>query len=241
MMDVSLAGAFLGGLLSFLSPCVLPLVPPYLSYIAGMSYGAVTAEVRYRDGRIILSSIHFVLGFGTIFVAFGATASLFGQLISENADFLTKVAGALIILFGIHFLGVVRIPLLYREARMEGSRRGGYLGAYLMGLAFAFGWTPCVGPILAAILFIAGGQESVGQGVALLAAYAAGIGVPFIIAAAFTVRFVAWSSSIKRYLAVIEKVSGGLLVVTGFLFIFGGIDDIGFWLIELFPALGRVG
>lgn len=241
MMEVTLVGAFLGGLLSFLSPCVLPLVPPYLSYIAGLSYGEVTAENRHVGGTVLLSAVLFVLGFATIFIAFGATASLFGQVISENAGILTKIAGALIIIFGFHFLGIVRIPLLYREARMEGGGKAGYLGAYLMGLAFAFGWTPCVGPILAAILFMAGGQETVWDGIWLLGAYAAGIGIPFILAAAFTAHFVSWSKGFKRHLGVIEKVSGVFLVATGLLFLFGGMDDLGFWLLELFPSLGRIG
>ncbi len=242
-MDVSLGGAFLGGLLSFLSPCVLPLVPPYLCYIAGISYEELVQEGgAVPRGRILGAALLFVLGFAIVFVAFGATASIFGQLAAEYAEELSIAAGILIALFGLHFLGVLRIPLLYRQARFEaGGAKAGLIGAFLMGLAFAFGWTPCVGPILAAILFMAGGEESVGEGMRLLAVYAAGIGVPFILAALFTSRFVDLLKRHRRHLATAERAAGGLLVLVGILFMTGGMSDIAFWILEAFPALGRIG
>lgn len=242
-MDVTLGGAFIGGVLSFLSPCVLPLVPPYLCYIAGLSYDELVADGHsVRRGHILASAAVFVLGFGLVFMAFGATASVFGRIAAEHARTLSVIAGALIILFGLHFLGLFRIGLLFRQIRLDvGAGKTGIMGAFLMGLAFAFGWTPCVGPILAAVLFMAGGEETVSGGMGLLAAYAAGVGVPFILAAAFTGQFVELLKRHRRYLGFIEKASGVLLVVTGVLFMTGGMADIAFWLLEVAPGLGRIG
>jgi len=226
MFDVTLFGAFIAGLLSFLSPCVLPLVPPYLCYVSGITYDELTEGDGTANRRAIPAAFVFVLGFSLVFVSFGATASVLGQLVSENLDILTTIAGVLIIVFGFHFLGVFRLSMLYREARVTLGHRGGLLGAFVLGLAFAFGWTPCVGPILAAILFIAGAEDSIWQGVFLLFAYALGIGVPFILAAAFASSFLSWSSGLKRHARRIEQVSGVLLVGTGILFITGGMADI---------------
>jgi len=241
MLDISLFGAFLGGILSFISPCVLPLVPPYLCYVAGITYDELSVPTPAVQRRVILSSLCFVAGFGTVFVGLGAIASTFGQFMTENAELFTYIAGGLIILFGLHFLGLFRIPLLYREARMNLDVKGGLFGAFLLGLAFAFGWTPCVGPILAAILFMAGGEDTVLKGILLLSSYAAGIGLPFILAAAFASRFLAVSKTLKRRMPVIEKVSGVFLILTGILFITGGINAIGYWIQELVPGLGQVG
>lgn len=241
MLDVNLFGAFLGGVLSFASPCILPLVPPYLCYIAGLSYEELTDEQRPQSGRVVLAALCFVLGFAAVFIAFGATASVLGQFVSENIDIFSKIAGGMIILFGLHFLGVLQFSFLYRQARLEIGRAGSLIGAFVMGLAFAFGWTPCVGPILAAILFMAGGGDSVGQGVLLLSVYALGIGLPFVLAAAFVSKFIGVSARLRRHLGTVEKVSGAFLVLTGLLFIFSGMDDIGFWILETFPSLGTQG
>lgn len=243
-MDITVGGAVLGGILSFLSPCVLPLVPPYLCYIGGLSYEALRSEDRQAvdRGRILLASLAFVAGFALVFMAFGATATVFGQLAAEHAGTLAIVAGLLIMVFGLHFLGVFRIGLLYRQARVEsGAPAAGPVGAFVMGLAFAFGWTPCVGPILAAILFVAGAEESIAEGMLLLAAYAGGIGIPFILAALFTGQFITLVQRHRRWLGVAEKISGGLLVGVGILFMTGGMSDIAFWLLDAFPALGRIG
>jgi cytochrome c-type biogenesis protein len=245
-LDVSFGGAFLAGLLSFLSPCILPLVPPYLCFLGGVSLQ------QLQDGsqvdpkatrRVILASVVFVLGFATVFVAFGATASFLGQLLAENFRILSWIAGALIIVLGLHFLGVFRIAMLYREARFHVEQKpAGLIGAYVIGLAFAFGWTPCVGPVLAAILMIAGAEESTFQGAGLLAAYAGGIGIPFIAAAFFAAPFMRLMARFRRYQGSIEKVMGALLVLTGILFITGGINDIGNWLLMTFPeTFGSVG
>lgn len=242
-MEITLLGAFGAGILSFLSPCVLPLVPPYLSYITGISHDELVRSERQTGRRfqVILAAFAFVTGFSAVFMAFGATASALGQTITEYAQVLTWIAGGVIILFGLHFLGVLRIGFLYRQMRLEPeTRRWGLAGALLVGAAFAFGWTPCVGPFLAAILALAGGTETLGEGTGLLAAYAGGIGVPFILSAVFVERFLAFSGTFRRHLGLVEKISGVLLILTGILFISGGMADIAFWLLEYVPTLGEL-
>jgi cytochrome c-type biogenesis protein len=236
MLDVSLGGALLAGLLSFISPCVLPIVPPYLAWLAGVSFDdlrdAEPGAAQRR--RVILAAIAFVLGFTTVFVALGATASVIGRTIAQYFDTLS--------IMGLHFLGVFRIAMLYREARVQVDRKpAGAVGAYVMGLAFAFGWTPCVGPVLAAILFIAGSEGSAARGAMLLAVYSLGIGIPFILAAVFASRFLGWASRFKRHMHKVEMAMGGLLVVTGILFITGQMSAISYWLLETFPVFQRIG
>ena len=244
-LDVSYYGAFLAGLLSFLSPCILPLVPPYLCFLGGVSLEQLQdgeKADRAASRRVILASIVFVLGFATVFVAFGASASLLGQLLLDNIDVLSTIAGVLIIVLGLHFLGLFRIALLFREARFHIEKRpAGLVGAYVIGLAFAFGWTPCVGPVLAAILMIAGAEESALQGASLLGAYAAGIGMPFIGAAFFAPLFLRLMQRFRHHMAWIERVLGAFLVLTGILFITGSINEIANWLLITFPSLGQVG
>lgn len=244
-MEVSVIGALAGGLLSFLSPCVLPLVPPYLCYLGGMSVEELAGEhgmkrAAYR--RVVVASVIFVLGFTTVFVALGATASAVGQLVSSNLDLLAKVAGAIIILFGLHFLGVIKIPFLYRDARLHAETKpASFLGAYIMGLAFAFGWTPCVGPVLTAILFMAGAEGTIAKGTWLLFVYSLGLGLPFIGAALAIRPFMNFMQRFRRYMGAMEKTMGGLLVLTGILFMTGSMNVIGFWLLEAFPSLGTIG
>ncbi|WP_417681901.1 cytochrome c biogenesis CcdA family protein [Roseibium sp.] len=243
MLDISVGAAFLAGLLSFVSPCVLPIVPPYLCYLAGVSVDELKGETATAatSRRIIFSSIAFVLGFATVFVALGATASVIGQTIAQYFDTLAIVAGAIIIVMGLHFLGVFRIGLLFREARVQVQRKpAGLVGAYIIGLAFAFGWTPCVGPVLAAILFMAG-TTNPAQGSLLLLVYALGIGLPFILAAAFASRFLGWASRFRKHMGTVEKIMGGFLVLTGILFITGKMSDISYWLLDTFPAFQQVG
>ncbi|MDX2306856.1 MAG: cytochrome c biogenesis CcdA family protein [Hyphomicrobium sp.] len=238
----------LAGLVSFLSPCVLPLVPPYLSYIGGATIDQLTGEGeldRRVWRRVVLSSIVFVLGFTTVFVALGASASLLGQFIQEWRAELGMVAGVVIILFGLHFLGIVRIPILFSEARYQADVDGASLvGAYVIGLAFAFGWTPCIGPILSTVLALAANSDSLGAGVRLLAVYSLGLGVPFILAAVAIRPFLSFMSRAKRHLGVIEKVMGLLLVLTGIAFLnvvdWFSINALGQWMIETFPWLQDV-
>lgn len=241
--DVTLTGAFLAGLLSFASPCILPLTPPFLCYMAGLSAADLAeSDTTRRSLRILRPALAFVGGFTLVFVALGATASAMGKLLLEHLSLLGSLAGAVIIVMGLHFLGVLRIGLLYRSATVQiGSQPAGLFGAFVMGLAFAFGWTPCAGPVLAAVLFMAGAEESVGRGVVLLFAYAAGTGIPFLLAAAFAGRFFRLLGRFKRHLGTVEKVMGGFLVATGVLFITGSMADIAGWLLEFFPVLGRIG
>jgi len=243
-MEVSYIGALGAGLLSFLSPCVLPLVPAYLAFLGGVTLhdAADAAGDPPVIGRVFFAALAFVLGFATVFVAMGATASALSALIIDYINYLAPIAGVVIILFGLHFLGAFRVLLLYREARFHPeSRPAGLLGAYAIGLAFAFGWTPCVGPVLAAILLVAGSEESVAGGASLLAAYALGIGLPFLAAALAVKPFLAFMQRFRRHLGKVEKAMGAFLVLTGFLFITGSISDIAYWLLETFPGLGRVG
>ncbi len=244
MLDISLGGALLAGMLSFVSPCVLPIVPPYLAWIAGVGFDELKAEqpdAAHRR-RIISAAVAFVLGFSTVFIGLGATASVVGKTLAQYFDVLSMIAGAVILVMGLHFLGVFRIGLLYREARVQVSRRpAGLAGAYLMGLAFAFGWTPCVGPVLAAILFVAGAEGSAGQGGLLLAVYSLGIGIPFVLAAAFASGFIAWAGRFRRHMHKVEMAMGGLLVVTGLLFMTGQMAAISWWLLETFPAFQNLG
>lgn len=244
--NISLASALGAGLLSFLSPCILPLVPPYLCFLAGISLDDLTrtgqGQVARQNWRVVGLSIAFVLGFATVFVALGASASLIGKAVTAHFETLGMIAGLVILILGLHFLGVFRIGLLFREARFQTSRKGGgHVGAYVVGLAFAFGWTPCVGPVLAAILIVAGVEGSAARGATLLGFYALGIGIPFVLAALFAGRFVRLMSRMRDHMNLVEKVIGSGLVLTGVLFLTGAMPRIAGWLLQTFPAFGSIG
>jgi cytochrome c-type biogenesis protein len=241
--DVSAAAALIAGLISFLSPCVLPLVPPYLVYLTGTSLEQFAgAEPQPRVKRnIIVAALLFVLGFTTVFVALGASASAVGSLVRAYSDWLATLAGIIIIVMGLHFLGLTRLPFLMREKRLSAPRPVGLWGAYVMGLAFAFGWTPCIGPILAAILAVAASESTVARGAGLLAVYSAGLGIPFVLAAFAAEPFAAFLARFRGHLESVEKVMGGLLVLTGIAFLTGFITQASFWILETFPALGKIG
>jgi len=241
--DVTIVAALIAGLVSFLSPCVLPLVPPYLVYLAGASLERLAdeePEPRVRRETVFASAL-FVAGFATVFVALGASASALGSLIRAYSSELAIVAGIVIIIMGLHFLGVTRIALLHREKRVTVARPVGLWGAYVMGLAFAFGWTPCIGPILAAILAVAASEATVAKGAGLLAVYSLGLGIPFVVAALAIEPFAAFLSHFRKHLARVEQVMGGLLVLTGIAFLTGTITTASFWLLEMFPILGKIG
>ncbi|MEN9755126.1 MAG: hypothetical protein RLZ07_1508 [Pseudomonadota bacterium] len=242
MTDVSYPMAAFAGLVSFLSPCVLPLVPPYLSFMAGTAIEDFAAGGERRMRRDVpLVALLFVLGFSTVFVLLGATASVFGQVLRSYIDILSIAAGIVIIAMGLHFLGVFRIALLFREKRLQVEKPAGPLGAYVMGVAFAFGWTPCIGPVLAAILAVAGSEDSVGRGASLLAVYSLGLGIPFILAAFAMENAVSFIRRFRAHLGKVEKAMGLLLVLTGIAFLTGSMNIMSFWLIETFPALGKLG
>ena len=221
--NVTLLAAFGAGLLSFISPCVLPLIPGYLSYISGLSLDelrgtetvAISASAR---SRVVLSSLAFILGFSLVFVALGASASALGKVLMSSLTLLGKVAGVIIVLFGLHTMGLLRIDWLYQEKRIQTNRQpAGLVGAMLVGVAFAFGWTPCIGPILAGILVVAGAQETVSQGIQLLVAYSLGLAVPFFATALAVNRFFSAFAKIRKHYHAIELTSGALLVIIGIL------------------------
>jgi cytochrome c-type biogenesis protein len=241
--DVTILAALLAGLVSFLSPCVLPLVPPYLVFLAGTSLERLAeAEPPPRVRRdTVIAAVLFVLGFSTVFVALGASASVVGALMRFYANELAVIAGIAIIVMGLHFLGVTPIALLYRQARIQVAKPIGLWGAYVMGLAFALGWTPCIGPILAAILAVAATKATVAKGAGLLAVYSLGLGLPFVIAALAVEPFAAFLTRFRAHLAYVERLMGGLLVLTGIGFLAGVFTQLNSWLIETFPALQSIG
>ncbi len=241
-------GVALAGLVSFLSPCVLPLVPPYLGYLGGttISQASVADGIETKVWRrIVLGSVFFVAGFSTVFVGLGAGASVFGSLIQVYKSQLSIAAGLVIILFGLHFLGLLRIPLLYSEARYHTNMQGvSYIGAYIIGFAFAFGWTPCVGPVLATVLAVAANEGSAASGARLLAVYSAGLGVPFIMAAVAIRPFLSFMQRFKRHLGTVEKIMGLVLVLTGIailnIFPWFSLQALGQWMLETFPGMASI-
>jgi cytochrome c-type biogenesis protein len=241
--DVSIPAALIAGLVSFLSPCVLPLVPPYLIYLTGATIEHVASGEQDRTSKraVMISACMFVLGFSTVFVALGASASLVGSLIRAWSAQLSILAGIVIILMGLHFLGLTRIGILMREGRLPIPKPVGLWGAYVMGLAFAFGWTPCIGPILAAILSVAAAEATVAKGAGLLAVYSAGLGIPFLLAAIMVEQFSSVFARMKKHLASVERAMGVLMVLTGIGFLTGAVSNVSIWLLETFPALANFG
>ncbi len=233
--------ALTAGGLSFLSPCVLPIVPPYLAYMSGISMNELTEGTASRR-RAVIPALFFVLGLSTVFLFLGFTASSFGMFFLRYQELFAQIAGAVIIVFGLHFLGVFRIPFLMREARIDAGNRGGSaFGAYILGLAFAFGWTPCIGPILGGILSLAASEGDVARGTTLLGFYAVGLGVPFLLVAVFVQRSMALMTRLKRHMVLIERLMGGLLLLVGVALMTGAFTAFAWWLLETFPALGMIG
>lgn len=244
-IDITYPAAALAGLISFLSPCVLPLVPAYLCFVAGtpldkLTSGAAVSPELLR--RVMAGAVAFVLGFTTVFTLLGASASMINRLIISELDLLSKLAGVVIILFGLHATGLLRIALFNREARFAPEMRGrGLLGAYVVGLAFAFGWTPCIGPILGAILAVAASQDTLGYGVALLMTYSFGLGAPFLLAAYGMRGFLRFMQRFRQHMRKLEIATGGLLIATGVLIFSGSLQSLSYLLLEIFPALGNIG
>ncbi|MCZ4352411.1 cytochrome c biogenesis protein CcdA [Roseovarius aestuarii] len=245
IMTAALAPALivslLAGLVSFLSPCVLPIVPPYLAYMSGVTLSELSENGTTR-GRAIIPALFFVMGLSTIFLLLGAAASAIGIAFLQYQDTFNTIAGVLVMVFGLHFLGIIRVGFLNQEARMDAGDRGGSaFGAYILGLAFAFGWTPCIGPQLGAILSLAASEGSVARGTLLLAVYAVGLGVPFLLVAIFLPRLTGFMGWMKRHMDRIERVMGLLLWTIGLMMLTGGFSAFAFWLLEVFPALARLG
>ncbi len=244
-MDVPIYYALLAGAISFLSPCVLPLVPPYLCYMAGATVSDLT-QASSEDGdaklrrKVVFHSLLFVLGFSVVFISLGTSATAIGKLLLQWSDILAKIAGVIIIIMGLQFLGLFKFGFLQREARFQNSGTGP-IGTFVMGLCFAFGWTPCIGPILAPILGLAGSRETVSEGAFLLAVYSAGLGIPFVLSALFIGPFMRFLDRFKKYLGRVEQFVGVLLVLIGVLFLTGGMQTFAFWLLATFPILGSIG
>ena len=233
--------ALLAGVVSFLSPCVLPIVPPYLAYMSGVSLNDLSQQGRAR-GRAIVPALFFVLGLSTVFLFLGFTASALGRAFLQYQAWFNTIAGLLVMGFGAHFIGIYRLKFLDREARLDAGDRGGTsIGAYVLGLAFAFGWTPCIGPQLGAILSLAASEANVMRGTTLLAVYAVGLGVPFLLVAAFLPRLTGFMGWMKRHLDRIERIMGLLLWTIGLLMLTGGFSAFSFWLLETFPGLAVLG
>ncbi|MGA0302143.1 MAG: cytochrome c biogenesis CcdA family protein [Paracoccaceae bacterium] len=232
--------AFLAGVISFLSPCVLPIVPPYLAYMSGISLSEATDNNKAVS--IFLPAVFFVLGLSTVFLILGFTASALGTVFLSYQDTLITISGILVMGFGLHFLGILRIGFLEREARFEASsQNGSAFGAYVLGLAFAFGWTPCIGPQLASILTLAASEGSVARGTTLLGVYALGLGVPFLLVALFLSRLSATLTWLKRHMQIIERLMGLLLWTIGLMMLTGGFADFSFWILDTFPSLANLG
>lgn len=246
MFDITHGGAFLAGLLSFLSPCILPIVPFYLSYLAGVGMNQISATGQISPAvrlRAVIASLCFSAGVITIFVALGAGASALGEMVRQWFDVLRWIAAAIIIAMGLHFLGVIRIGILYRQLRADGGSTDNlsFAGAYLIGLAFAFGWTPCAGPVLAAILFMAAGQDGAGAGALLLLVYGVGMTAPFVLAALFIAPFMRFMARFRRHLRKVEMAMGALLVIFGVLIATNTVNVIANWMIQTFPVFSTIG
>ena len=239
MLDISYAGAALAGLLSFFTPCILPMVPFYLCYMAGISMSELREDGDIAPGaqkRLVISAVFFALGVSTIFVLLGMGATALGQTFAQWRQPLSYVAAAVLLVFGLHFLGVIRIGLLYREARIDSKAEPTtVIGAYVMGLAFGFGWTPCVGPALAAILMVASGMGDIWQGGALLLVYGLAMTAPFVVAALFAKPFLRWMQRNRRYLGYVEKVMGVMLIIFAILIATNAVNMIADAMIRWFP------
>lgn len=243
--SISYLGSFGAGVLSFASPCVLPLIPAYLCFLGGASLDDLTAEGgvdKSVQRRVFVAALAFVMGFSTVFIMLGATATAVSTLVAENISILSQVAGVIIVIFGLHYMGVFRIGFLNFEKRIHIDKKPtSLIGAYILGLAFAFGWTPCVGPILATILMVAASGEDVMYGTSLLAVYAAGIGLPFLLAAFAVKPFMAFLGRFRKHMRKVELAIGSLLVLTGIAIFTGSLAVVSYWILETFPSITAVG
>ncbi len=245
ILDATLLPAMMialsAGLLSFLSPCVLPIVPPYLAYMGGVSMSDMEEEHSARR-RVLLSAAFFVLGLSTVFLLLGFAFSALGRTFLQFQDWFLTISGIVVMIFGAHFVGVFRIGFLDREARVDAGDKGGTaMGAYILGLAFAFGWTPCLGPILGTILGLAASEADMARGTTLLAVYAMGLGIPFLLVAAFFPRLKGVMAWMKTHMGQIERTSGLLLWTVGLMMITGQFAALSYWMLEAFPGLATLG
>jgi len=232
--------ALAAGVISFLSPCVLPIVPPYLAYMSGVTVSELNRDTGPRSA--FMPSVFFVMGLSTVFLLLGFAASALGKVLLSYSDVFSTVSGIVVMIFGAHFVGVYRIGILDREARLDvGDQGGSSVGAYVLGVAFAFGWTPCIGPQLGAILSIAASEASIAKGLVLLGTYAIGLGIPFILVALYLPKLGGVMGWMKAHMSQIERIMGLLLWTVGLLMLTGGFSDFSYWLLEVFPALAKLG
>ena len=242
MAELSYFYVVTAGLLSFLSPCVLPIVPGYLCFMAGTSLDKLDLNAREIKRDVFYYSLCFVVGFSTVFIILGASATVISGLMFEYLDYLRVAGGIIIIIFGIHFMQLIQIPLLNQELRVQVQNyKPGVVGSYIIGLSFAFGWTPCIGPILGSVLSVAASSETISQGVFLLFLYSMGLGIPFLLAAYAIGSFLNFFSKIKKYMRIIEIVTGLLLVLFGLLILTNRIQELAFFFIKYFPILTQLG
>ena len=242
MEGISYFYVLLAGLLSFLSPCVLPIVPGYLCFIAGTSLDKALDSQEVLRINILKYAISFVLGFSTVFVIMGASATYLSSLLYEYFDYLRIIGGIIIIIFGIHFTQLIQLPFLNSDTRIQiNNYKPGLIGSYIVGLSFAFGWTPCIGPILGSVLSVAASSENISEGTFLLVLYSAGLGVPFIIAAYGIGAFLKFLSKIRKHIRTIEIFTGLLLILFGVLILTNRIQELAFFFIKYFPFLTQIG
>ncbi len=244
MESVGIFTAFLFGLLSFVSPCVLPIIPGYLSFISGLSLDQMQNNENKKEilKKVFLNSLFFVFGFTTVFVALGASATFVGTFLLDNLEIAGKIAGVLLILLGIHMMGIFKFKFLNYEKRFHQNKKSfGVIGSFVVGLAFAFGWTPCIGPILAGILAVAAQQETVYQGIGLLTVYSLGLGIPFLLAAVSLNGFFSVFNKVKKHFKVVEIVSGILLIGVGILMFTGSLAVLASYFSKWLPFLNELG
>jgi len=238
-MNTTLSVAFLAGLISFLSPCVLPLIPGYISYISGTSLDKL---VEKKDSSIIIKTIFFTLGFSLVFIALGSTASFLGNFFLTNSNILRTIAGLIIILFSLQLIGIVNFKFMNKDIRIFTDKYSHNLAFPLVvGAAFGFGWTPCIGPILGSILALAAIEENINQSILLLSFYSMGLAIPFIISGILIDKFLFFSKSFKKYISTITKIGGIILLITGVAVLTDRLQILGFFIIEFFPSLGNIG
>ena len=238
-MDTTLSIAFLAGLISFLSPCVLPLIPGYISYISGTSFDKIKQKKR---NLVIIKTIFFTLGFSLVFIALGSTASLIGNFFLINSSLLRIIAGIIIIFFALQLIGIFNFNFINKDVRIFTKNYSNNMTfPLIVGAAFGFGWTPCIGPILGSILALAALEENVGKGTLLLSFYSLGLAIPFIISGVLIDKFLLFSKSFKKYLSIITKVGGAILLLTGIAILTGQLQILGFFILEYFPTLGKIG
>ena len=238
-MTTTLSIAFFAGLISFLSPCVLPLIPGYISYISGTSFNKL---VEKRKSLIVIKTIFFALGFSIVFIALGSTASLIGNFLLNNSDVFRIIAGIIIIFFSLQLIGMINFKFMNKDIRIfTGQYNHNLTFPLLVGAAFGFGWTPCIGPILGSILTLAAIEENISKSVLLLSSYSLGLAIPFIISGVLIDKFLLFSKSFRKYISTITTVGGAILLLTGIAILTGQLQVLGFFILEYFPSLGNIG